>query len=47
MPWDYDATWGRNIHGEEMEHNRIPAKGYNTLSARLLDIPAFNPNTLI
>ncbi|MCY7753927.1 CotH kinase family protein [Bacillus haynesii] len=41
IPWDYDATWGRNIHGEEMEHNRIPAKGYNTLSARLLDIPAF------
>ncbi|WP_307893852.1 CotH kinase family protein [Bacillus swezeyi] len=41
IPWDYDATWGWNIHGEEMEHDRIPATGFNTLSARILDIPAF------
>ncbi|MDA7026045.1 CotH kinase family protein [Bacillus sp. CLL-7-23] len=41
IPWDYDATWGRNINGEKMNYDRIPLTGYNTLSARLLDIPAF------
>ncbi|MGE6630919.1 CotH kinase family protein [Bacillus sp. NPDC077027] len=41
LPWDYDATWGRDIHGEEMEHDYIPASGFNTLTARLLDIPSF------
>ncbi|MFN2747053.1 MULTISPECIES: CotH kinase family protein [Bacillus] len=41
IPWDYDATWGRNIHGEEMKHDHIPVTGYNTLSARLLDIPKY------
>ncbi|ANT56115.1 CotH kinase family protein [Bacillus sp. FSL R5-0820] len=41
MPWDYDATWGRDIHGEEMAFDYIPVSGFNTLTARLLDIPAF------
>ncbi|MEC1440817.1 CotH kinase family protein [Bacillus sonorensis] len=41
IPWDCDATWGRNINGEDMKHDRIPVTGYNTLSARLLDIPSF------
>lgn len=41
MPWDYDATWGRDIHGEEMTFDYIPVSGFNTLTARLLDIPAF------
>ena len=41
LPWDYDATWGRDIHGEEMAFDYIPVSGFNTLTARLLDIPAF------
>ncbi|HJV47253.1 MAG TPA: CotH kinase family protein [Bacillota bacterium] len=41
IPWDYDATWGRDIHGEEMEHDYVPIKGYNTLTARILDVPYF------
>ena len=47
IPWDYDATWGRNINGKEMKHDRIPVTGYNTLSARLLDIPAFKAQYFI
>ncbi|MCF6136632.1 CotH kinase family protein [Pseudalkalibacillus berkeleyi] len=41
IPWDYDATWGRDIHGKEMEYDYIPIEGYNTLSGRLLDVPSF------
>lgn len=41
LPWDYDATWGRDIHGEEMAFDYIPVNGFNTLTARLLDIPSF------
>ncbi|MEI4791026.1 CotH kinase family protein [Bacillus sp. FJAT-53060] len=41
LPWDYDATWGRDIHGEEMAFDYIPVSGFNTLTARLLDIPSF------
>lgn len=41
LPWDYDATWGRDIHGEEMPFDYIPVNGFNTLTARLLDIPSF------
>ncbi|WHY71082.1 CotH kinase family protein [Fictibacillus enclensis] len=36
MPWDYDATWGRDIHGDVMENKYVPIEGYNTLTARLL-----------
>jgi spore coat protein H len=35
-PWDYDGTWGRDIHGEPLEYNFVPITGYNTLTARLL-----------
>lgn len=38
-PWDYDGTWGRNLHGEPLEYNFVPIEGYNTLTARLLDCP--------
>jgi spore coat protein H len=41
IPWDYDATWGRDIHGEEMEYDYVRMEGFNTLTARLLDISAF------
>lgn len=36
-PWDYDGTWGRDLHGRPLEHDYIPIEGYNTLTARLLD----------
>lgn len=41
IPWDYDATWGRDIHGEVMEYDYVRAEGFNTLTARLLDVPSF------
>ncbi|WP_416825931.1 CotH kinase family protein [Ectobacillus polymachus] len=41
IPWDYDATWGRDINGKILEYDAIRIEGYNTLSARLLDISAF------
>lgn len=41
IPWDYDATWGRDIYGEIMAPYYVPIEGYNTLTARLLDIPDF------
>lgn len=41
IPWDYDATWGRDVEGRPLNHEYIRIQGYNTLSARLLDIPAF------
>ncbi|MEH7419087.1 CotH kinase family protein [Neobacillus drentensis] len=40
-PWDYDGTWGRNIHGKRLRYNYIPITGYNTLTARLLYFPQF------
>jgi spore coat protein H len=41
IPWDYDATWGRDIHGDRMEFDYVRLEGFNTLTARLLDIPNF------
>lgn len=41
IPWDYDATWGRDWDGEIMEYNYVPIEGYNTLTARLLDVKVF------
>nr|WP_312886684.1 CotH kinase family protein [Paenibacillus foliorum] len=41
IPWDYDATWGRDIHGQVMEYDYVPIKGYNTLISRLIDVPEF------
>lgn len=37
-PWDYDATWGRDVPGRELELKYVPITGFNTLTARLLDI---------
>lgn len=41
IPWDYDATWGRDVEGRLLNHEYIRIQGYNTLSARLLDVSAF------
>jgi spore coat protein H len=41
IPWDYDATWGRDVHGGIMEYDYVPIEGYNTLTARLLDVKDF------
>ncbi|MFC7394445.1 CotH kinase family protein [Scopulibacillus cellulosilyticus] len=41
IPWDYDATWGRDINGIIMDFDYIPITGYNTLTARLLDVHSF------
>ncbi|TCP24508.1 spore coat protein H [Scopulibacillus darangshiensis] len=41
IPWDYDATWGRDINGKRMAYDYVPITGYNTLTARILDVPSF------
>ncbi|MGM7722608.1 CotH kinase family protein [Metabacillus sp. Hm71] len=41
IPWDFDATFGRNWNGGVMKFNRVPIEGYNTLTARLLDVKEF------
>ncbi|MED0660915.1 CotH kinase family protein [Bacillus smithii] len=41
IPWDYDATWGRDINGKEMPEDYVRIQGFNTLTARLLDVPSF------
>lgn len=40
IPWDYDATWGIDIHGRPARLDRVPVVGWNKLSHRLLTIPA-------
>ncbi|MGG1678084.1 CotH kinase family protein [Neobacillus sp. NRS-1170] len=41
IPWDYDATWGRDVNGKVMEANYVPIEGFNTLTARLLNVESF------
>ncbi|PGZ97555.1 spore coat protein [Bacillus pseudomycoides] len=41
IPWDYDATWGRDVRGREMRYDYSRIQGFNTLSARLLDVDVF------
>ena len=41
IPWDYDATFGRDWNGEDLHYKRIPISGYNNLSQKLLEIPTF------
>jgi spore coat protein H len=41
IPWDYDATWGRDVRGEIMEEDYVRIEGFNTLTARILDVKAF------
>jgi spore coat protein H len=41
IPWDYDATFGRDWNGEIMEFDTVPLEGYNTLTKKLLEVPEF------
>ena len=36
IPWDYDATWGIDIHGRPARLDRVPLTGWNRLTARLI-----------
>jgi spore coat protein H len=40
-PWDYDGTWGRNLHGRKLDYDYVPLTGFNTLSARLFHFSHF------
>ncbi len=44
IPWDYDATWGRDVNGKQMEADYVPIEGFNTLTARLLDVERIRKN---
>jgi spore coat protein H len=41
IPWDYDATWGRDVNGKYMNEEYVRIEGYNTLTARILDVAFF------
>lgn len=41
IPWDYDATWGRDVNGKIMVADYVPITGFNTLTARILDVDVF------
>ena len=41
IPWDYDATWGRDVNGESMREDYLRIEGFNTLTARILDVKTF------
>lgn len=43
-PWDYDGTWGRDIHGEPLDFDYVPIQGFNTLTARLLNCYEYRKN---
>ncbi|MGG4143649.1 CotH kinase family protein [Paenibacillus algorifonticola] len=41
MPWDYEGTWGRNCYGKPCGSDLVRVEGYNTLTDKLLAIPAY------
>ncbi|NHM32305.1 CotH kinase family protein [Neobacillus terrae] len=41
LPWDYDATWGRDVNGKYMSAEYVRIEGFNTLTARLLYVDNF------
>lgn len=41
IPWDYDATWGMDIHGRAARLDRVPALGWNRLTERLMATAAY------
>lgn len=41
IPWDYDATWGRDVNGKYMNEDYVRIEGFNTLTARILDVPLY------
>lgn len=36
IPWDYDATWGIDVHGRPARLDRVPLQGWNKLTSLLL-----------
>jgi spore coat protein H len=44
IPWDYDGTWGRSYRAKPMDYDYVPIKGFNTLTARILDVAEFRSN---
>jgi len=38
IPWDFDATWGRDVDGRIMTPDYVRIQGFNTLTARILDV---------
>ncbi|SPU07725.1 CotH [Bacillus licheniformis] len=46
IPWDYDATWGRNIHGEEWSTTGFRRKAIIRCLQGCSTSRLFNPNTL-
>ncbi|MCM3764568.1 CotH kinase family protein [Neobacillus niacini] len=45
-PWDYDGTWGRDLHGRPNDYDFVPLTGFNTLTGRLLHFPDFKKKYL-
>lgn len=41
IPWDYDATFGLDIHGRPARLDRVPVTGWNKLTQRLMEVPEF------
>ena len=41
IPWDYDATWGIDVHGRPARLDRVPVEGWNRLTQRLLAAPFY------
>jgi spore coat protein H len=41
IPWDYDATWGRDVNGRVMEEDYVRIEGFNTLTARIMAVDTF------
>lgn len=44
IPWDYDATWGRDVNGKYMNEDYVRIQGFNTLTARILDVDSYRKN---
>ncbi len=41
IPWDYDATFGIDIHGRPARLDRVPVAGWNRLTDRIMGVPEF------
>lgn len=41
IPWDFDATWGRDVDGRIMPPDYVRIQGFNTLTARILDVDTY------
>lgn len=41
IPWDYEGTWGRNCYGKPCGSDLVRIRGYNHLTKKVLEFPAF------